>query len=212
MTKDVLLKKLRLEKKEFISSIELKKYCRDLGLDYKSSVKNLMRRKYLVRLFKGLFYLKTAEEAEFEFGNRYNYLELVAKAMKLKGISNWYFGLYTALKFNNTTHETFTVEDVINADILRAKPINIVGRKFKFYKLSKKLLSFGIVEKSGIRYSDLEKTVIDFAYIWRYSGKSNAEIESGLSDWMSGISKAKLKSYLSHYPKSVALVFREVMK
>jgi predicted transcriptional regulator of viral defense system len=212
MTKDILLKKLRLDKKEFISSTELKKYCKVLALDYDSSVKNLLRRKYLVRLFRGLFYLKTAEEAEFEFGSRYNYLELVAKAMKLKSVNNWYFGLHTALKLNDATHETFVVEDVISAYVFRAKPINIAGHKFKFYKLSKKLVSFGIVDKSGIRYSDLEKTVIDFAYIWKYRGKSNAEIASDLSDWMSGISKTKLKTYLHHYPKSITSVFSEVMK
>ncbi len=211
MTKDILLKKLRLDKKEFISSTELKKYCKTLALDYDSGVKNLLRRKYLVRLFKGLFYLKTAEEAEFDFGSRYNYLELVAKAMELKRVNNWYFGLHTALKLNNITHETFAVEDVISAHVFRAKPINIAGHKFKFYKLSQKLMSFGIIDKSGIRYSDIEMTVIDFAYIWKYHGKTDYEIVSDLSDWMSDISKTKLRAYLHHYPKSIAPVFNEAM-
>ncbi|HXG07947.1 MAG TPA: hypothetical protein VNI77_11560 [Nitrososphaera sp.] len=67
----------------------------------------------------------------------------------MKGIGNWYFGLHTALKLNNMTHEHFAAEDVISDLLFRAKPLNISGSKFKFTQLSPRPMSFGIKNDSG---------------------------------------------------------------
>ena len=38
----------------------------------------------------------------------------------------------------------------------------------KFAKLAKKLLGFGIVNREGVRFSNVEKTFMDLVYISRY--------------------------------------------
>ncbi len=97
-------------------------------------------------------------------------MELVARGITLKGVKDWYFGLHSALKINNMTHEEFGIDEVISSEIFRAKPIKIVGHKFRFNKVSKKLLGFGVIENGALRYSDREKTILDFIYFWRYNG------------------------------------------
>lgn len=122
--------------------------------------------------------------------------------MELKGVKNWYFGLYTALKFNNITHESFSVDYVVNDKLLRSKPINIAGYKFKFIKLAPKLLEFGINE-NNLKYSDPEKTILDFIYMWRYNGAPKEKIALDVLEWAKDLSIEKTKKYSANYPKTV---------
>ncbi len=202
MTKsNLLLKKLAIDKKEFITSEELKRYCKTMGLNYDITIRHLVSRGYLIRIFKGIFYIKTLEEAKFN-KSRYSHLELVAKGLSLKGVKNWYFGLYTALKFNNLSHESFAVDYVVNDKLLRSKPINIAGYKFKFIKLTPKLIEFGIIE-NNLKYSDPEKTILDFIYTWRYNGVPEEKMVLDVSEWAKDISSEKIKKYAVNYPKTV---------
>ena len=141
MTMNPVLRKLHLENREFVKADEIKGYCRDFKLEYYNTIRNLTARNYLIRIFKGIFYVRSFEDVKMG-GTRYSHLELVSKGMDLKGISNWYFGLNTALKLNNVTHEHFTVDYVVSDTLFRNKPINIAGYKFRFVKL-KKSLFFG---------------------------------------------------------------------
>jgi hypothetical protein len=202
MTKsNLLLKKLAIDKKEFITSEELKRYCKAMGLSYEITIRHLVSRGHVVRIFKSIFYIKTPEETKFN-KTKYNHLELVAKGLELKGVKNWYFGLYTALKFNNMTHESFAVEYVVNDKLLRSQPINIAGYKFRFIKLTPKLIEFGIIE-NNLRYSDPEKTILDFIYTWRYNGVPKEKIVLDVSEWAKDISSEKTKKYAANYPKTV---------
>jgi predicted transcriptional regulator of viral defense system len=202
MTKsNLLLKKLAIDKKEFITSEELKRYCKIMGLIYGITIRHLVSRGYLIRIFKGIFYVKTPEEVKLN-RSRYNHLELVAKGLELKGVKNWYFGLYTALKFNNMTHESFTVEYVLNDKLFRSKPINVAGYKFKFVKLAPKLIEFGKIENS-LKYSDPEKTILDFIYTWRYNSVPKEKIALDVSEWARNLSAEKIKEYAVNYPKTV---------
>ena len=170
MKTDILLRKLRIENREFVTSEDLRAYCKILKLDYDIAIRHLVPRGYLVRIFRGIFYIKTLEELKLA-RPRYNHLELVARGLELKRVKNWYFGLHTALKLNNMTHETFVVEDVVSDKLFRANPIAIAGYKFKFSKLSSSLLGFGIRNaENGVKYSDPEKTILDFIYLWKYNG------------------------------------------
>jgi predicted transcriptional regulator of viral defense system len=206
-----LLRKLRIENKGFITSKELESYCKSMKLDYATVVRYFAGRGYLVRIFRGIFYVKSVEE--FELGrSKYSHLELVAKGLELKKVGNWYFGLHTALKLNNMTHETFSVEDVVNDLLFRANPVNIAGNKFKFYRLSPLLLDFGIKKQDGLRYSDPEKTVLDFIYIWRYHGTPSEKIIADISDYAKNVSKEKMKSYAKKYPKTVAEIVETVIE
>ena len=197
----LLLKKLRIDEKEFVTSDELKRYCKSMGLSYETSIKYFVYRGYLTRIFKGIFYVKTLDEVKLG-KSRYSYLELVAKGLELKGVKNWYFGLYTALKLNNMTHEHFAVDYVVNDRLFRPKPMTIAGYKFRFLKLAPRLLKFGITE-NDLRYSDAEKTILDFIYTWRYNGVPNEKIILDVSEWAKDLSGEKTRKYAINYPKTV---------
>ncbi|MGA3289917.1 MAG: hypothetical protein ABSD42_06750 [Candidatus Bathyarchaeia archaeon] len=205
----ILLKKLRLEKKEFITSEELKRYCKSMQLNYEKTIRYFVYRGYFIRIFRGIFYVKTLDEAKL--GQvRYNHFELVAKGLELKGVKNWYFGLYTALKLNNMTHESFAVDYVVNDKLFRSKPINIAGYKYRFLKFAPKLLLFGVV-KDGLRYSDAGKTILDFIYLWRYTGVPREKIILDVSEWAGNASKEKIREYAINYPKTIQEIANEVI-
>lgn len=208
MTTELLLKKLRLEGPEFITSDLLKKYCKSFKLDYDAVIKYFISRRYLLRIFRGYFYVRTLDELKLG-REKYSHLELVAKGLELKSIKNWYFGLYTALKLNNLTHEHFTLDYVISDRMFRAKPITISGHKFRFLKLKPDLLKFGVINGT-IRYSDPEKTMLDFIYLSRYGGVPEEKIIMDVSDYANKISKKKLVEYAKKYPGPVRNIAEKV--
>ena len=201
MTLKLIVEKLARDNRKFILSNEIKDYCRRLSLDYLPAIKYLLRNKYLARVFRGIFYVYSIEERKLG-KSEMNSFVILKEAMKIKGVKNWYFGLETGLKFNNLTHEYFTIDYVINDKIFRAKPITIMGRKVKFYKLSPKMFLFGIVKK-GVNYSDSEKTLLDLLYLKHYTKEEFEEIAEELS-------KTKLLKYAKNYNKSVIGVVREL--
>ena len=212
MKTDILLRKLRMENMEFVTSKELRAYCKSLKLDYDIVIRHFVPRGYLVRILRGIFYVKSLEELELA-RPKYTHLELVAKGLELKNVKHWYFGLHTALKLNNMTHESFTVEDVVNDKLFRANPIAIAGYKFKFSRLSPSLLDFGIKKgNNGVRYSDPEKTILDFIYLWRYNGIPEEKIAADVSGWAKSVAREKLRAYAKKYPKTVAEIAARVAK
>ena len=205
----LLLKKLRMDEKEFVTSAELKHYCKLMGLSYETSIKYFVYRGYLTRIFKGIFYVKPLDEIKMG-KSKYSHLELVAKGIELKGVKNWYFGLYTALKLNNMTHEHFAVDYVINDKLFRSKPMAIAGYKFRFIKLTPRLLQFGITS-NGLRYSDAEKTILDFIYTWRYNGVPKEKIILNVSEWAKNLPGEKIRKYAINYPKTVQEIVNMVV-
>ena len=79
----LLLKKLRMDKKEFVTSDELKGYCKSMGLSYAKTIKYFVYRGYLTRIFKGIFYVKPLDEVKLG-KSRYSHLELVAKGLRIE--------------------------------------------------------------------------------------------------------------------------------
>ena len=204
-----VLKKIHLMEKKFVKSDEIKVYCEEYEIDYYNTIRNLLSRGHLVRIFKGIFYVKDFDEIKLGKLN-FSHLELLSKGMELKGIKNWYFGLYTALRLNNVTHEHFFIEYVVNDKIFRYKPIEIIGYKIKFIKLKERLTSFGIV-KNNYRFSDLEKTILDMIYIWRYNGKNREKIIIDISEYVKNVSAEKIREYLPYYPKTVVSIVEELI-
>ncbi len=194
MTLKLVVEKLARGNKKFVTSDEIKDYCGKLALDYLTTIKYLLRNKYVARIFRGVFYVYSIEERKLG-RSEMNSFEIIKEALKIKGIKNWYFGLETGLKFNNLTHEYFVIDYVINDKIFRAKPIIIMGRKVKFYKLSSKILSFGVVKKN-VNYSEPEKTLLDLLYLKHYTKEEFEEIAEELS-------KTKLLKYSRSYNKRV---------
>lgn len=201
MTLKLVVEKLARDNKKFIVSDEIKDYCRKLALDYLTTIKYLLRNRYLARIFRGIFYVYSIEERKLG-KSKMSSFEIIKEALKIKGIKDWYFGLETGLKFNNLTHEYFTIDYVVNDKVFRAKPIIIMGRKVKFYKLSSKMFSFGIVKKN-VNYSDPEKTLLDLLYLKHYTKEEFEEIAEELS-------KTKLLRYSKNYNKRVISIVKEL--
>jgi len=198
---ELLMRKLWLNDRRFVNSTYLSWICEDIGVEYENMIRYLLDRGYLVRIFRGVFYVKSLEEIKFGRIDL-SHLDLVAEGLKIKGVERWYFGLYTALMLNGVAHEYFPVEFVLNDKIFRAKEVEIAGHRFKFVKI-KPSLFFGIKEKGKLRYSDLEKTILDFIYLWRYRGVPEEKIILDISELVNEASRDKLYKYSEKYPRTV---------
>ncbi len=202
MKTDIILRRLRRESREFVTSEELKEMCERFGINYESAIRHLVPRGHLVTVFRGVFYVKSLEEDHLG-STKYSHRELVAKGLEIKGVKNWYYGLSTALVLNNMTHEHFSVDYVMNDTIQRSSPMKIAGHGFVFKKISPRLLEFGVVNK-GIRFSDPEKTILDLVYIDRYRGVSPHRTALNVSEYMGVIDLEKMTGYAERYPISVS--------
>lgn len=63
----------------------------------------------------------------------------------------------------------------------------------------------------GINFSDPERTILDFIYLWRYNGVPDEKIVAGVSEWAKNISKEKTKSYARKYLNTVAEIAERVI-
>jgi hypothetical protein len=201
MSFPLLIRKLHLEKNKIVKDDLLREYCKLLEMDYHKVITYLVNNKYLIRILRGIFYIKSADERKYDKCDIY-YLDALKEALKIKGVDNWYLGLESAIKRNNLTHEFFVVDYILNDTIFRAKTITVMGHKVKFIKLKPELCSFGINE-GKFPYSDVEKTLLDFIYLMKYKGFEDSLIKSKLIDYMSLASKDKLLFYAKHYNKKV---------
>ncbi len=188
-----------------ITREEFEKACKRFGEDEKRVVNFMISYGYLIRILRGLYYVKTIEE----FGTRKSVstLKIISLGMNKLGVE-WYFGLSTALRLNGVTHEFSPVIHVLSDAVYRPKVIKINGDDVRFIKLKKELFGFGAVEKNEIRYSDLEKTLIDMVYLARYRSTPEERIVATLREYGKNVRKKKLAEYLRFYPKSVERVIR----
>ena len=205
----VLVRRLLLRKENFISDSELKEICARLKLDYKDGLSYLFGNKYLERIVRGFFYIPSTNERKLKTGGP-TLFEAILKAMEYKKVKNWYFGLETAIKLNNITHEFFTIDYVVSDTIYRSKPFKILGRKVKFVKLNKNLFGFGVKKEGNVVFSDLEKTLLDLIHLRIYFGKTEEAIVDELIEWAEEADKKKLKKYAEHYSSKVGKIAEEL--
>lgn len=208
MAYSILVRKILLIDERYLSKEEIKDICIKLKLSYASAINYLLTNKYIYRIFRGFFYVPSIQERKLN-SNPPIVFEAISKAMEYKNIKNWYFGLETAIKNNNITHESFSIDYVISDTIFRPRPINILGRKIKFIKLKKDLCKFGI-KKEKYPFSDLEKTILDIIYLKKYSGENNDSIKEYLIDWIEKSNKKKLCEYSKKYPKTIKVIIEEL--
>ncbi|MFH1511275.1 MAG: hypothetical protein ABIF10_06290 [Candidatus Woesearchaeota archaeon] len=202
MSYRLLIKKLLMDNNKFVTREQLKGYCNTLGMSYDSAIGYLLSNDYLTRVLRGVFYIKNVEERKNKAFD-VTFFQAVTEALRIKKITNWYFGLESAIKLNGLTHEYFAVDFIISDKLKRPRPIEILGRKVKFLKIKNELTQFGI-RKAEIPYSDIEKTVLDMAFLGIYNGLSETEIRSRISDYAKYCSKPKMLKYSKHYPKTVS--------
>jgi len=182
---------------------ELEKICKKFNAKSERTLNFMITYGYLIRILRGLYYVKTIEEFKFNHAlNIYKTISLGMDKLKIK----WYFGLYTGLKFNKVTHEYFDTIFVLNNKIFRPKEIRIANEKVKFIKLKEKLFGFGIKEKGTVKFSDLEKTLLDFIYISKYRSLPEEKIISMIGEYGKEVNKRRINTYLKFYPKSVEKV------
>ncbi len=160
--------------------------------------KYLGEQKHLQRILRGIFHV--ISYARGDVG--YSHLELAAKGLGIRNIKNWYCGLHTALKLNNMTRETFVIDDIIRASILRQNPMMIADHKFRFIKISKKSMHLGIKKHGMINSPDPEKTILDFVYLGKYNGKSNKRIIADIAGRSEKISHDTMRKYSEFYLKT----------
>lgn len=202
MSYKLIIEKLWRNEKRFITREELKSYSKMLKLSYESVISYLLSNEYLVRILRGIFYVKSIEEKKKNTIN-ISFYDAIAEALKIKGIKNWYFGLESAIKLNNLTHEYFTIDYIISDKLKRPRPIEILGHKVKFISIKKGLLDFGI-KKDKTQYSDIEKTMLDIVYFSFYNNLSEPEIKNKIEDYLPKCNRKRLKTYSKYYPKTVS--------
>ncbi|WP_460129487.1 type IV toxin-antitoxin system AbiEi family antitoxin domain-containing protein [Thermococcus prieurii] len=181
-----------------ITKEELREVCERFGENFEYIVNYYISRGYLVRILRGVYYVKTLEE--YKFGRTPDPMTLIAKAMNKLDLK-WYFGLYTSLRLNGATYEYYSRIFLITPVITRPKPITVLGEEVQFVKLKESLLGFGVVKRRKIQYSDLEKTLLDFIYLKRYNKRLNAD--AVVQEYLAKAKKEKLMEYSKAYPKSV---------
>ena len=211
---EIVLREYSLKGKKIITASELKELCIKYNFDFKKTKVGLLNKGYLLTIFRGIYYLKDYNEKKTG-AIIYSANELLSLGLKKKGIKNWYLGLNTALKIQNITHEIFTVNYVLNDRFNRTNPIDLHESRFLFRKIKTPLFSFGIKETTTknnipIKYSDPEKTLLDMAYLYLLSGKSNAATLL-INEYKTSINTKKLLKYAKNYPKTLKNLISEAL-
>jgi len=213
--KDVIIREFSLKKKKILTSGDLKAICDKYDFDFGRTKVSLMNKGYLLTIFRGIYYLRDFNEKKTGV-IKYSADELLSEGLRLKGAGNWYFGLNTAFKMMNLTHEIFAVDYVLNDRFNRVKPMKILGSNFLFVKIKPSLFSFGIEKTTtandiSISYSNAEKTLLDMVYLYRLSGKSREAIISLIGEYAGDVDKKKLINYAKNYPKTIRKIIAEAL-
>lgn len=185
---------------------EVEKVCKRFKANPTNIINHMISYGYFTRILRGLYYVKSLEE--FKLGRTVDTYKIITLGMEKLGI-NWYFGLYTALRLNGLTHEYFGIIFILNDEIFRPREIEINGEKVKFVKLKDSLVKFGIAERNKLRFSDPEKTILDFIYLFRYRGVPDEKIASFIEDYSGNLNLKRVKRYLKFYPKSVSRAVKD---
>lgn len=201
MKYSILVKRIHLSGKKYLTAEEISSMCKDAGVEYRSGAIYLTRTKHLIRILKGFFYVRAPRERSTGISET-NFFEALTKALEHKGVK-WYFGFDTAIKFNDLTHEYFPIDYVVSDRVFRSKPVDVLGHKVKFIKLNESLFGFGVKHGKGVNYSDIEKTILDTVHVRKHKGMEDAAIKNEISDLLRHANKKKLREYAEHYSLSV---------
>jgi predicted transcriptional regulator of viral defense system len=209
MKTPLIWEKLVIDGRRMVTTVEVHRLAVQLGKDPERSLRYLQEHEFLCRVLRGIFYVRGHEERGKGF-TRSSIYEMVSEALRMKGVRNWYFGLETALKLNNMTHEYYTVDFVITDSYRTTKVIEIAGVRFQFLKWSKRHFGYGIVRKKLLRCSDMEKTLIDMAYKRYLDTKDAGYLSELIHEHGSGIDAGRLAKYLEEYPVGFRRMARRV--
>ena len=190
-----------------ITREELERLASYFNEDIDYLVNYLIQYGYVVRILRGLYYVKTP--VEFSTGGSPLIYQLLALGMG-KITKNWYFGLFTALVLSGLTHETYTTVFIINDRLSRSKPIQVNGTPVRIIKSRRDIFDFGIVTRDSLRFSDLEKTLLDFLYFANYGTLPKSLAWRLWKEYYRMANLMKLKEYSKKYPRSIRKVVENV--
>ncbi len=86
-----------------------------------------------------------------------------------------------------------------------------MGKNINLLVFNAKFFNFGII-KNGIKYSDLEKTFLDFIYLWKHKEIPNLKIKLILEKYRKKLSQKKMMHYIEYYSNEVKQVIEEFFK
>ncbi|AFL95272.1 hypothetical protein CL1_1069 [Thermococcus cleftensis] len=190
-----------------ITREELERLASYFNEDVDYLVNYLIQYGYVIRILRGLYYVKTP--IEFSTGGSPPIYRLLSLGMG-KITKNWYFGLFTALVLNGLTHEGYTTVFIINDRLARPRPIQVNGTPVRIIRSRRNFFDFGIVARDSLKFSDLEKTLLDFLY---FSNYGTIPKNLALRVWREYIDNAnteKLHRYSERYPRSIRKVVENV--
>jgi len=202
----MIIRALMNDGKRFVLSEDIKKLCEKYELDYRNTLVLLLNKGFATTILRGIFYVKDYNEKKTGV-LKYTPDELIAKGLEMKGIKNWYFGLRSGLKFLNVTHEYFTRTWILN-DTMKRRPRGLAGITYEFIKIKPVLFEFGVKTektKNGIliKYSNLEKTLLDIAYLDKKNGKSDHVTKQIFVEYEDIFNKKRLRKYAKNYPGTI---------
>lgn len=186
-----------------ITKEELKTICSRFGADVDYLIHHLISYGYVIRILRGVYYVKSVEE--FKLKKALKPLEIIGLGLNKLGVK-WYYGLFTALRLNALTHEYFARIFILNDKIYRSKTVKIYGEDVEFIKIKPRLTEFGVIDREKIKYSDVEKTLLDFLYLSRYNPELRTTAGNILTEYWDRVDKEKIKEYLAYYPVSLRKV------
>jgi hypothetical protein len=188
------------EGREVLTSEALTAMARRIGATPEHALRHLRREGYLLPLFRGYYYVRSPDEMRLHL-ERHDPLALFALAARAKGIGPWYFGLHTALRLNDLTHEDRREETVVSRHFYRIGGVPIGSRRFVIHKWGPELFGFGLERHGTYRVSDPEKTVLDLAYLDYWASRKGHPEAREWAEHLSSVDAAKVRRYLVHYPE-----------
>ncbi len=215
MSMNQILYDIRSEEEEIITTKTIQGYSNKKYYEVGKVINYLTSQGYILKILNNMFYVKDIDEFNKK-ELKYSQHELIAKALELKNAKNWYFGLHTALTFElSENNDVFfkndtSIDYIINDRISVKKPLIINGDKFSFLVFKKELLNFGVKDHGIFRYSNLEKTILDFIYLYNCNHVREGKILVEVSKYKHVISLERLMKYSKHYPAEVGKILERI--
>lgn len=170
----------------------------------------LINKNDLIKIFADFYYVKNRKEiTSSTFKKKHNLIDLVSKLLEMMNIDDWYFGLHTALRLHGISFKDDPAECLICTKIpFNNKKIEILGKKMQVFVFKPNLFKC-YIKKNGVRYSDLEKTFLDFIYLWKLNHVPDHKIHRILGQYRNKVSQEKIIEYSELYPAEIQQVVNE---
>lgn len=178
-----------------------------LGRNPKHVIDEMVRRRFLVPLFRGVYYVRDPEEVSLGITKR-DPLHLFALGAKDAPLGNWYFALESAQRIHGESQEHRTVETVVSNAVQRADPIEIAGRRFEILRWPHVPMHDGIGDVDGLPVSMPSRTIVDHLYRDYWLQRRGQPMTGRWRTVTWHADRSLAKRYLAHYPAA----FREWAK